>query len=175
MAIADQWYVKNPQRYQKERDAVLKHLAALNPREVQLRDGRRGFLLDLRMPDPEGKILAKNGAYYKQYTVLLAWNNDHPNSAANHFCGGVKCYFLTPTIKEMEADFLSHGRPFVPHLLNDVHPFTGECIHIPCTAQLGQENPKFTIMTAVGLVNYWLVAYTASKYDKNVYKKFCHD
>ena len=172
MAFSNQWYVRNPLRYKKERNAMMQAMAACNPKEIQLRDGRRGFQLDLKIPDPEGEILAENGGHYKKYTVLLAWNNDHPKSAANHFGGSVKCYFVNPSIREMEEDFVAHGRPYVPHLLNDVHPATGASIHIPCTAQLGQEDPSFTIVTAVGLVNSWLSAYTASKYRKTAYDKF---
>lgn len=173
MAFANQWYVRNPKRYQAERTAMMQRMAACNPVEKQLADGRRGFQLDIKVPDPDGEITAANGAHFKKYTVMLVWNNDHPQSAANHFGGSVKCYFLSPKIEEMERDFLAHGRPYIPHLLNDVHPRTGAPIRIPCTAQLGQEdNRTFTIVTAVGLVNSWLAAYTASKYRKTAYDKF---
>lgn len=174
MSNVNQWYVRNPQRYKVEREAMMQRMAACHPREIELPDGRRGFQLEIKVPDPEGEITGANGAHFKKYTVLLVWNNDHPHSASTHFGGSVKCYFVDPKIEEMELDFRAHGRSYIPHLLNDIHPRTKAPIRIPCTAQLGQEdNRTFTIVSAVGLVNSWLGAYTASKYRKTAYDKFC--
>lgn len=170
----NQWYNKNPRRYQQERDLVMRTFRTSDPKEMQLPDGRRGFRLTLRMPDPEGEIVLSDGSHMKPYTVLMVWDTNHPNNAANQYGGSIKCYFVNPTITDMEYDFCTkHSRSYIPHLLSAPHPSNGTTTRIPCTQQLGQSDERFTMVEAVGLVTNWLANFTASKYRLGAYVEFC--
>ena len=170
--MANQWYVLNPTRYQMELSAVQQSLRNLNPQLVQLRDGRRGFIMKLRVPDPEGNLLGADGAHYQEYRVLMAWNSDHPRSACRQYGGSVKTYFQSPTAQDIERAYRAHGRSYVPHLIGDVHPVTGGRISIPCTQELSRENDSYTMVTAVALLMNWLSAMTAAKYSDAAFAVF---
>ena len=169
----NQWYNKQPSRYQYEVNAVHQTLHSLNPQEVQLPDGRRGFVMQFKIPDPEGDITNGDGSHYQSYRVLMAWSSDHPHCASSSFGGSVKTYFQSPTIDDIERAYRAHGRPRVPHLLYDRHPVTGGSIMIPCTQRLNGESDRFTMVTAAALVNNWLSAMTAAKYRNAAYTAFC--
>lgn len=168
----NQWYEKYPDRYRFEVNAVYQTLHSLNPQEVQLPDGRRGFVMEFKIPDPEGNI-TDHGAHYQTYRVLMAWNSNHPSSASASFGGSVKTYFQSPSIAQIERAYHAHGRPHVPHLLYDRHPVTGSSIMIPCTQRQHNEDEHFTMVTAAALVNNWLCAMTAAKYRDAAYTAFC--
>ena len=170
-----QWYMQNPQRYACEAKAVYDVLRRLEPQEVALRDGRRGFIMNFKVPDPEGKLMGSDGAHYQNYRVLMMWNSDHPYSAARCFGGSVKTYFMDPSIAEIEKAYRAHGRARVPHLLYDRHPVTGAHIKIPCTQRMCRESESFSMVTAAALVMNWLSAMTAGKYRESAYTAFCED
>lgn len=169
----NQWYNKYPDRYKYEVDAVKQMLHGLNPQEVQLPDGRRGFTMEFKIPDPEGTITQPDGSHYQPYRVLMAWSSNHPHSASASFGGSVRTYFQNPTIGDIERAYRAHGRPRVPHLLYDRHPVTGASIMIPCTQRLNKESDNFTMVSAAALVNNWLSAMTAAKYRDAAYTAFC--
>jgi len=165
-----QWYMNNPRRYEDERMLVLRKCAKLNPREVQLPDGRRGMKLTFKVPDPEGSIRNANGTHSKAYEMMLVWNADHPASADRLYGGSIRAYFSDPTYKEVMADFTCHGRPYVPHMLKDKHPVTGGELLYPCTAQTNKCQPETFCMTqAIGLAYNWLSQYTAAKYSSEAF------
>lgn len=171
----NQWYSKHPERYQYEVNAVYQTLHSLSPQEVELPDGRRGFVMEFKIPDPEGNITNRDGSHYQTYRVLMAWNSDHPHSAGSRYGGSVKTYFQAPTVADIQRAYRSHGRDRVPHLLYDRHPVTGAEILIPCTQQLNNESDAFTMVTAAALVNNWLSAMTAAKYRTSAYAAFCRE
>ena len=173
--MANQWYIQEPVRYRHEVNAVYEKLGRLNPKEVVLPDGRHGFIMDFKVPDPEGILLGADGAHYQNYRVLMAWNNDHPHSASSSFGGSVRTYFQSPTAEDIVKAYRAHGRQYVPHLMGDRHPVTGASIWIPCTQKLGQENDGFTMVTAAALVMNWLSAMTAGKYRDSAYRAFCEE
>lgn len=170
-----QWYMNNPSRYACEVKAVYTTLNKLDPQEVSLRDGRRGFIMNFKVPDPEGNLVGPDGAHYQNYRVLMAWNSDHPHSAARNFGGSVKTYFQNPSIADIENAYRVHGRSRVPHLLYDRHPVTGAPIKIPCTQRISHEDTSFSMVTAAALVMNWLSAMTAGKYRESAYAAFCKD
>ena len=173
--MANQWYEKNPARYQSEVSAVYDKLRRLDPQLVQLPDGRMGFNMSFKVPDPEGNLLGPDGAHYQEYRVLMAWNGDHPRSASSHFGGSIRTYFQKPTFEDIERSYRAHGRRRVPHILCDRHPVTGAVIYIPCTQRIGQESESFTMVTAAALVMNWLSAMTAGKYRETAYRAFCSE
>lgn len=168
-----QWYMQNPARYEQEVKAVYSTLRKLDPQEVVLRDGRRGFIMNFKVPDPEGNLVGSDGAHYQNYRVLMAWNSDHPHSASANFGGSVRTYFQNPSVTDIENAYRAHGRPHVPHLMHDRHPVTGAQIKIPCTQGLSKESESFSMVTAAALVMNWLSAMTAGKYRESAYAAFC--
>lgn len=155
------FHVRDPKRYKAERDALMRVMAACSPMEIQLRDGRRGFRLELRVPDVQGESTDANGVRCKQYTVLLVWNNDHPSS---RYGNSVTCYFVKPDVMEMEQDYRKRYARSIPHMITAVHPLTGTLTRIPSTERLEPERgATFTILTAARQLYDWLCLYTASK------------
>lgn len=173
--FSNQFYNRDPARYRTECTAVQRLLRSMNPQLIQLKDGRRGFIMTFTIPDPKGDSLMPDGTHCKRYTALGAWNADHPYSASHNFGGSVRWYLISPSMSEMETEFRQSAGRSCPHLLNDVHPRTGSPIHIPCTQKLGKEDNTFTIVEAATLLNNWLVAYTAAKYRPAACRAFCEE
>lgn len=169
-AAARSFHERLPARYREECQQVLNECSAMRPVLTQVPDGRRGFMVEIALPDPAGSILMRDGSHRYLYKLLLLWNHDHPRSASNLYGGSIKAYFASPTdtvICRRMRDL--RGAP-VPHLIADIHPLTGaECLY-PCTAQLGVLDESFTMRDAIANAVNWLTKYGAALYSDAAYE-----
>lgn len=171
-AAAKQFHTLNPTRYYQECEAVLSRCAALNPVLTEVPDGRRGFLVDIAIPDPEGKVRMPDGSHRKIYKILLLWSATHPESASQLYGGSITAYFASPTGEEVRQRMRDKTGHETPHLIMGTHPITGRsgCVYM-CTAQHGDLDTSFTMVEAIANATNWLTLYGAALYSPDAYAR----
>lgn len=164
-AHEDQWYNKNPNLMRAE-IALMRKRYPKAAYGYQKNNGNMYWIVTLQIFQHTGIT--------KPWQFLIVYDKDHPHNRG--FGGSLKVLSLKPSLDELRKIAMQHGRPGVPHVVNDPSHFLEKylCTRWPDDIASGK-NVVATAAQAAAWAADWAAHFEIGIRDKRVWNKWCDD